>query len=119
MDFSITFFQLFFWGLVLGAPILLVLCFLISGLGLIVGRIEHWKPFDAFYWAYITALTIGYGDMRPTQKSSRVLSIMIGWCGIMFTGLLVAIAVKTASTAFEMHINPELMQHISQRIHHG
>lgn len=119
MDFSITFFQLFFWGIVLGAPILSVLCVLISALGLIVGRIENWKPFDSLYWAYITALTVGYGDIRPTKKATKTISIIIAWCGIMFTGLLVAIAVKTASTAFEMHMDPVLMQHIEQRIHQG
>ena len=119
MDFSITFFQLFFWGIFLGLPILSVLCVLISGLGLIVGRIEKWKAFDALYWAYITALTVGYGDIRPTKKSSKSISIVIAWCGIMFTGLLVAIAVKSASSAFEIHMDPALMPHIAQRIHKG
>ena len=119
MDFSITFFQLFFWGIFLGLPILSVLCVLISGLGLIVGRIEKWKAFDALYWAYITALTVGYGDIRPTKKSSKSISIVIAWCGIMFTGLLVAIAVKSASSAFEIHMDPALMQYIEHSIHNG
>ena len=119
MDFSLTFFQLFFWGVFLSAPILSVLCVLISGLGLIVGRIEKWKPFDALYWAYITALTVGYGDIRPTHKRSKAMAIIIAWFGIMFTGLLVAIAVKTASATFEMYMDPVLMDHIEQRIHRG
>ena len=119
MDFSITFFQLFFWGMFLGAPILSVLCVLISGFGLIVGRMEKWNAFDSLYWAYITALTVGYGDIRPTKKSSKSISIIIAWCGIMFTGLLVAIAVKSASSAFEIHMDPVFIQHIEQRIYNG
>ena len=119
MDFSITFFQLFFWGMILIAPILTMLCGLIMGLGLLVGRNEHWPSFDSLYWAFITALTVGYGDIRPIKKTSKVLSIVIAWCGITLTGLLVAIAVKSASTAFEIHMDPILMQHIEERIHKG
>jgi hypothetical protein len=26
---------------------------------------EHWREFDAFYWAFITATTIGFGDFAP------------------------------------------------------
>ncbi len=102
MEFSITFFQLFFIGVYLGLPLLAVLGFVIAGLGLIVGRIESWSRFDALYWAFITALTVGYGDIRPIKKPSKVLAVVIAWTGILFTGLLVAIAVKTASTTLEM-----------------
>lgn len=119
MDFSITFFQMFFWGLVLGFPILSVLALVISGLGLLVGRLENWKTFDALYWSYITALTVGYGDIRPSRKTTKGIAIVIAWCGIMFTGLLVAIAVKAASEAFEVHMDPAFMLHIEQHIYKG
>lgn len=72
-------------------------------LGQIVGRIEKWGVFDACYWTFITALTIGYGDMKPGQKSARVFSILIGLMGIMFTGLIVAITIATATKAFELN----------------
>ncbi len=116
MDFSITFFKLFFWGIYLAFPILFVVSLIIISIGLIVGRIESWSKFDAVYWAFITALTVGYGDLRPVRKSSKIFSIIIAWCGITLTGLLVAIAVKTASTAFQMHIDPSILQSIEQSI---
>lgn len=112
MDFSIAFFQLFFLGVFLALPVLSVLCFFVAGLGLIVGRIEKWSAFNSLYWAFITALTVGYGDMRPIKKSSKIISIIIAWSGIMLTGLLVAIAVKTASIAFEKHVDPTLVRNI-------
>ena len=114
MDFSITFFQLFFWGIYFAFPILFVICLFIISIGLIVGRLESWGKFNALYWAFITALTVGYGDLRPIRKPSKMLAIVIAWCGIMLTGLLVAIAVKTASLAFQLHLHPSVLQNIEQ-----
>ncbi|MBK1886247.1 MULTISPECIES: potassium channel family protein [Marinobacter] len=116
MDFSITFFKLFLWGTYFSLPILLSICVSIIALGLFVGRLESWGRFDALYWAFITAFTVGYGDMRPLRKPSKVLSIAIAWCGIMLTGLFVALAVKAASIAFEIHIDPEVLRSVGQGI---
>lgn len=116
MAFTLSFIQIFFWGLILTAPILLMMLAIIIILGLIVGRLESWGRFDALYWAFITALTVGYGDIHPKKKSSRVLSIFIACLGIMFAGILVAVAVKTASDAFELHIDPKVIKRIHEDI---
>ena len=47
----------------------------------------------------ITASTVGYGDIRPTQRRSKLLSIMIAIMGIMFTGFIVAVSVNAATAA--------------------
>ncbi|BDF95111.1 potassium channel family protein [Pseudoalteromonas sp. KAN5] len=116
MEFSITFFQLFFIGVYLGLPLLAVLCFVIIGLGLVVGRLESWSRFDSIYWAFITALTVGYGDIRPLKKPSKVLAVIIAWTGILLTGLLVAIAVKTASITLEIFIDPNVIEQLEKRV---
>ena len=114
MGFSITFLEILFWGLYLIAPILMMLCAIITILGLIVGRIESWHKFDAIYWAFITALTVGYGDIRPLQRLSRVLSVIIATIGIMLAGILVAITVEATSSAFDKHIEPETIERLSR-----
>ena len=116
MTFSITFIQILLWGLFLITPIISLLLATIVMLGLIVGRVEKWRTFDALYWAFITALTVGYGDIRPQHKPSKVLSVLIGILGIMLTGILVAITVKATSYTFEAHIHPETLEHISQKV---
>ncbi len=101
MDFTLDFIQLFMYGIALTAPLLLFFALLIVVLGQIVGRRENWSRFDALYWSFITATTVGYGDFRPTHRYTRTLSILIALLGIMFTGIIVAITINTATLALK------------------
>ena len=85
-------------GLLLGLrvvwPVLSALLVGIVGLGLLVGFIEGWSVSDSIYFAFVSGLTIGYGDLAPKTFVARVLAIMIGICGVLVTALVAAIAVK-------------------------
>ena len=71
-------------------------------LGMIAGRLEGLSRFDSIYWAFITGLTVGYGDIRPTRKATKALSIVITLVGFIFTGLIVAIAVQSGNEAYQV-----------------
>ena len=75
-------------------PILSALLLLIAGLGMIVGMREGWPWTDSLYFAFVSGLTIGYGDLAPKTLLTRTLAIFIGVCGALFTALLAGIAVK-------------------------
>ena len=85
-------------GLVTGLrvvwPILSGLLGLIITAGLVVGFIEDWPVQDSIYFAFVSGLTIGYGDLAPNSLLGRVLAITIGVCGVLVTALVAAIAVK-------------------------
>ncbi len=52
-------------------------------------------PFDdACYFSFVTGLTIGYGDIAVKTFGGRVVSILIGFIGIIFTGINIAAATK-------------------------
>jgi len=104
MEFTLTFIQLFFRALYLASPLLIVLCFILISIGLSVGAIEKWTRFDALYWTFVTATTVGYGDFRPLKKRSKALAILLAFIGLMFTGIIVALTVHTATVSFEKHI---------------
>ena len=97
MEFTFAFLHLCLLGIYLLTPPLVFLLALIIILGQVAGKIEGWERPNALYWSFITALTIGYGDIRPTKKSTKLLSILIGLTGIIFTGILVAITVTAAT----------------------
>jgi hypothetical protein len=79
----------FFW------PVVSMLLAIIMLLGLITGIREGWSLGDSFYYAFITAFTIGYGDLAPTYPLTKILAVAIGLFGFLFTGVLVAIAVES------------------------
>jgi voltage-gated potassium channel len=116
MEFTITFIKIFLWGVYLMAPVMIMMSVIIVTLGLIVGRIESWTRFESLYWAFITALTIGYGDIKPVKRRSRVISIILGTFGIMLTGILVAITVEASSSTFKMHVSPEQIHTIKESV---
>ena len=116
MAFTLTFFQIFSWGIYLIAPLLMMFFLAIMILALIAGRIESWNKFDALYWGFITALTVGYGDIRPVKKTTKSLSVVIAAFGIMFSGMLVAITIEASTRAFKIHMDPEGMRVIEARI---
>jgi hypothetical protein len=92
------FFTALFAGLRVVWPILSGLVTLIVVLGVIVGLIEHWAIQESIYFAFVSGLTIGYGDLAPRSSISRALAVVIGLCGVLFTALLAAVAVKALPT---------------------
>ena len=81
-------------GLGVTWPVLSGLLLFKVGLGAIVGVLEGWGVGQGIYFAFITGLTIGYGDLAPRQSLTQLLAVVIGFSGILLTGLIAALAVK-------------------------
>ena len=90
-----------FRGLRVVWPILSVLVGLIIALGLVVGLRAGWSIQESIYFAFVSGLTIGYGDLAPKSLLARVLAVGIGVCGVLLTALMAAIAVKALTEATE------------------
>ena len=54
---------------------------------------------ETAYFCAITALTIGYGDVVPTSTFGRIDAVLLGLIGVVFTGLIVAAAVRGVQEA--------------------
>jgi hypothetical protein len=80
-------------------PILSGLLMLMAGLGALVGLLEGWGIGDGIYFAFVTGLTIGYGDFSPSMLLTRVMAMTIGFFGIILTGVVAAIAVAALQSA--------------------
>jgi voltage-gated potassium channel len=100
MKFTFDFIHMFFVDLGYASPILIFLIVCISLMGYIIGRKEGWSRFDALYHAFINATTVGYGDLYPTKKTSKLLSVAIAVVGLIFTGIVIAIGVHAVDQAF-------------------
>jgi voltage-gated potassium channel len=71
----------------------------ITLLGLAMGREEGWSRFDSFYWSFITATTVGYGDVRPLKSKSKLVAIIVAFLGLTLSGIVIAVAVQAATLA--------------------
>ena len=49
---------------------------------------------DSIYFASITALTVGYGDIVPHTLLGKVAAVFIGLVGVIIMGILVAASVQ-------------------------
>ncbi len=110
MEFTIAFFELFFWSIYLVAPLLIILSFFVILLGKIVSYIEQWGKFDGLYWSLITATTVGYGDFRPLKKTSKMFSVIIAIIGMMITGIIIAVTITTSSIALDKYGNMQIIE---------
>ena len=68
--------------------------------GFIVQQVENLAPGDGFYFAMVTGLTIGYGDITPVTLVGRLVALSLGFIGIVLTGMMVATAVFSLQKAW-------------------
>ena len=80
-------------------PVLSGILVTMAAFGLVVGRIESWGIGESLYFTYVTGLTIGYGDLTPKTVTGRVLAMVIGFAGIVLTGVTAAVTVQALNAA--------------------
>jgi len=100
MEFTLLFLHVFFMDLFHAAPLLIFFIVLISFIGFFIGKKEGWSISDSLYHAFINATTVGYGDFRPTRNSSKMLAVVLAFVGIIFAGMVVAMAIHSADYAY-------------------
>jgi len=82
-------------------PILSGILVSMFGLGVLAGLVEGWSLAESIYFAFVSGLTIGYGDLAPATLAGRAMAVLIGLCGVLFTALLAAVAVRALTAVRE------------------
>jgi voltage-gated potassium channel len=81
-------------------PLFLGLSAIIATLSVWVGRKEGWSVADSLYFGFITALTVGYGDLRPKHGVNKFIAVVLALFGLITSGILVAVAVEAVAVTF-------------------
>jgi voltage-gated potassium channel len=53
---------------------------------------------------------VGYGDISPKKKFSKFLSIIVALIGMMFTAIIIAVTLSSASLALEKHMDISVVE---------
>ena len=88
-------------------PVFSGLLGLMIGLGAVVAYVESWPLTDGVYFAFVTGLTVGYGDLVPHRGLSRILAVGIGFSGILLTALFAAVSVRALEVAVQENRQPQ------------
>ena len=95
--------------------VFLGLFFVIILSGILISRFDHVSLEDSIYFAFITALTVGFGDVTPKSRGARVVSIFLAFLGLILVGIAVAVAVHALDFALDITSKfPLLIQDIAQ-----
>ena len=82
------------------AVILMLVAMVAAGAGAVT-LVEKMPYGDSLYFAFVTGLTIGYGDIVVKTPFGRLVALLIGFVGILFTGLMVAALVLAVRESYE------------------
>ena len=82
------------------AVILTLIVLMVAG-AVAVTLVEKMPLGDTLYFAFVTGLTIGYGDIVVKTPFGRLVALLIGFVGILFTGLMVAVLVYAVRESLE------------------
>ena len=80
--------------------ILTLVALMVAGAGAVT-LVEKMPFGETLYFAFVTALTIGYGDIVVKTPLGQLVAILIGFIGILFTGLMVAVLVYAVRESLE------------------
>ena len=70
-------------------------------------------PFtESFWWALVTATTVGYGDISPASPLGKIAAIILMFLGIGFIGLLTS----TITDYFNKQDEPEQDEDLHEKI---
>ena len=94
-------FNLHFWQITWQLKSVFMSLIMMIVVGAILIATTEAIPFnDALYFAFVTGSTVGYGDIVPISAAGRIVSIVLAFIGILFTGLVVAVAVRALEQAW-------------------
>ena len=63
-----------------------LVCIVLGGFG--IHFVEGMNLFDGLWWSFVTATTVGYGDISPATPSGRVIAAILMLVGIGLIGSL-------------------------------
>ncbi len=97
-----AFFGMFMRVIYVVRKIVITLFVFIIIMGILLAFLEGLGIWDGIYFAFVTALTLGYGDIVPhTGLGKFICAIVLPLTGMLLTGIMVAAAIAAINRGLE------------------
>jgi len=73
--------------------VILILIAVVAVSAALISRFDRIPLEDAIYFAFITTLTVGFGDVVPRSRGARIVTVILAAFGLILAGVAVAVAV--------------------------
>jgi voltage-gated potassium channel len=70
-----------------------IIAVVIIASAVVIARFDRTPLEEAMYMAFITAFTVGFGDVTPKSRGARMVCVLLAFLGLILVGIMVAIAV--------------------------
>lgn len=88
--------------------------------GIAIHFVEDMSVFDGIWWSFVTATTVGYGDISPVSPAGRVIAAILMIVGIgligSVTSTITALFFQRHETAKEKNIKSELIDALQRQL---
>ena len=68
---------------------------LVGVCAMLIARLDQIPLEDALYFAFITAFTVGFGDLAPKSRGARAVAVLLAFAGVILVGIVVGLAVHS------------------------
>jgi voltage-gated potassium channel len=100
-----------FWVLLLHlAPIVCFLAIVITLGGVLLAALEALPVGRGIYFAWITATTVGYGDLAPAAPLARVLCVALALVGLVNNSIIAAVALNAVLVSARDHLDLDSLE---------
>ena len=97
-----TFFGIFMKVIYVVRKIVITLFVFIIIMGILLAFLDGLGIWNGIYFAFVTALTLGYGDIVPhTAVGKFICAILLPTTGMVFSGIIVAAAIAAINKGLE------------------
>ncbi len=97
-----AFFGIFIKVIYVVRKIVITLFIFIIVMGILLAFLEGLSIWNGIYFAFVTALTLGYGDIVPhTGIGKFICAIVLPITGMLLTGIMVAAAIAAINRGLE------------------
>ena len=68
---------------------------LVGVCAVLIARFDRIPLEDALYFSFITAFTVGFGDLSPRSRGARAVAVLLAFAGVILVGIVVAVTVHS------------------------